>query len=200
LFNVLCTGNPNYIGIPYSLSKIFKNIDFVHKSNGFDLTNFEEFKILINNYNVFINHSAFNYTIQKDLLQLCVDQWQKNKKRGHIINIGSVLEYEFAKKYKIDTIEYYESKTDLRNLGLELCTENIKITHFVIGAIQNPGSFHPDKLNCKEIAKVIKIILKYEFNVPIIGIEKLNDTWSKNSRYIKGYPLENKTDYYVKTS
>ena len=80
MFKILCTGNPNYIGIPYSLSKVFKNIDFAHKSNGFDLTNSEQFRILINKYNVFINHSAFNYTIQKDLLQLTVEQWQKNKK------------------------------------------------------------------------------------------------------------------------
>lgn len=182
MFKILCTGNPNKLGIPMAIKNKFLDATFAHLTNGWDLTDFTKFKKEIINYNVFINHSSFNPDIQIKLLDITVCSWKENNIKGNIINIGSVIEYDFLKEYDN---KYHWQKTALKNQSINLCSEHIKTTHFIIGGIKNHTSINAEKLECIYIADVIEYILNFPYHIPIISVEKILDLYNLERRCLK---------------
>ena len=182
MYNILFTGNPNKRGIPGSIKQHFPNTVFAHQSGGWDLTDYEQFKSKITEYNVFVNFSNFNNTIQLDLLNLTVDTWKKNNIQGHIFTFGSIIEYEFLKNVDID---YHNKKTNLKNTSIDLCSEKIKTTYIIIGGIQNEDSFHESKLDCRYIIDIIKYALEFKHHIPIIAVEAIVDEFDEYRRCLK---------------
>jgi len=179
VFNLLCTGSPNDEGIAKSIKKVFPNCKFLSRRNGVDLNTFvglQEFEKNIKNYNVFINNAHIGRGVQEILLKSTISQWSK----GHIFNVGSISELPIFGKNDFDN---FVEKQNLRNLGFLYNNEKIKITHLMVGAFkstakntENEGDdfMHPD-----EIANIISMILKFDFEVPIIGIHKSSDRLRK---------------------
>ena len=168
---ILCTGNPNKQGIPKAIAESFLNVDFISLSVGHDLTSGagqEYFKSIIKKYNVFINVAQLANGAQEKLLRLAHEAGMQ----GHVFNIGSIAEYKRWEWYNAD---YTNEKRNLREASLELCTEFFKTTHIVTGGFQDSTSAHPDRMDPAEIVNAIKYVLNSKVNIPIIGVEKIND-------------------------
>jgi NADP-dependent 3-hydroxy acid dehydrogenase YdfG len=170
-YKIICTGNPNKKGIPKAVLETFENVDFISLSTGYDLTSNEGqeyFKNIIKNYNVFINIAQLSNGAQEQLLKIA----QQSGMKGHVFNIGSIAEYKRWEWYDAD---YTAEKRSLRETSLELCTEFFKTTHIITGGFQDATSDHPDRMDPVEIVNAIKYVLSSKINIPIIGVEKIND-------------------------
>lgn len=168
---ILCTGNPTKPGIPYAISKHFSNVTFISLSTGYDLNTTEgqsKFKSIIKDYNVFINVAQLLDGAQEALLKIAHDTGMK----GHVFNIGSIAEYTRWEWYDAN---YTKEKKSLRETSLELCTEFFKTTHIVVGGFQDATSDDPSRMDPKEIVNAIQYILNSNVNIPLIGVEKIND-------------------------
>jgi hypothetical protein len=172
---VLCTGNPDK---PYTIASAVKEMypaaTFIHKSNGYDLTNLDEgatMKLieLFKNHNTFINASYIGPKIQSNLLTLC----KESVKICDVFNIGSTHEYD-----NLGSVSYSSSKLDLRNKSLEYNSYRFKTCHIVVGGIKKSGE--PDKANwidINEICSIIDWVTKQRFNVPIISLDQPKQPW-----------------------
>jgi hypothetical protein len=170
-YKIICTGNPNTAGLPNAVSKQFPDTTFVSLSSGYDLVSEEgqnKFKDIIKNFNVFINVSKLSNGAQENLLKIA----HTSGMQGHVFNIGSVAEY---KRWEWHNAEYTAEKRRLRDTSLELCTEFFKTTHIVTGGFRNSSCDDPDRMDPVEIINAIKYVLSSKVNIPIIGIEKIND-------------------------
>jgi hypothetical protein len=172
---ILCTGNPNIKTIATAVRNIFPDADFVHKSNGYDLLTQEglqKFRSKIKDYDVFINASVIANGVQSTLLKIVREEWTS----GHVINIGSTMEFRFFNH--IDP-QRAESKLALRNLGLDMYSEEFRVTHFIVGGHRDRSPSSEGKMDTAHIANTIKWVLdsREHFHVPIIGVE--NDFWNK---------------------
>lgn len=173
-YKILCTGNPTHTGIAKELSKLFSNIDFISRANGYDFSDnstVDKFKKLIVNYNVFINHSQLVDNMQEELLIETANLWDE----GHVINLGSVLE--------INNIQWLDPKTaeekcSLRARSLILRNEKFKTTHMILGGF-NDQYESTGRSNPKNIASMIKWILESDIDIPLIWVDKINDARTK---------------------
>ena len=168
---ILCTGNPNKQGIPKAIANAFLNVDFISLSSGQDLNSTDGqkyFKSIIKNYNVFINVSQLLDGSQEKLLRIAYEAGMQ----GHVFSIGSIAEY---KRWEWYDKNYTDEKRSLRETSLELCTEFFKTTHIVVGGFQDATSDHPSRMDPTEIVNAIKYVLNSSVNIPIIGVEKIND-------------------------
>jgi len=166
---IICTGNPKD-GLAKSLQKIYPDITFISRATGYDLTeqvNLERFKNLLPFYDVFINHSQLVNDLQCSLLRAVKEVWSE----GHVINIGSVL--EFAAWEWID-IESASEKRKLRDLSLELSTEKFKTTHLILGGFQKDNG-DASRIHTDNIANTIKWILEYDCHIPLLYVDKISD-------------------------
>lgn len=182
MIKILCTGRPEYGGIAASLKKFYPRTCFVSKSNGYDLTlekPYNNFKEIIKDYNVFINHSQIELGMQEKLLKEVFDIWSKNNVQGHIINIGSIVELD--EWCWLDPITSKE-KLSIRNTSLQLNSENIKTTHLITSGFNRYDLEEDVKINPDKIINVIKFILGADIDVPLIYIEKTNDARLKKWR------------------
>jgi hypothetical protein len=172
---IICTGNPGKPGIANAVSIYFPDTTFIHLSNGYDLTSIngrEKFKSLIADFNVFINVSQLSGDSQEVLLQIAHSAGMK----GHVFNIGSIAEYQRWEWYDA---EYTKYKRSLRETSLDLCSEFFKTTHVIVGGFQDSSNCHPDRMDPMEIVRTINFVLESNVNIPIIGVEKINDTEMK---------------------
>lgn len=173
---ILCTGNPNF-GIAQSLQKIYPDTTFISRTTGYDLTTDEgidKFKQLITNYDVFINHSQLENDIQRKLLMHTKEAWLT----GHVINIGSVI--EFKQWEWIEPIAA-EEKRQLRELSLSLSSEHFKTTHLIVGGLQSCND-DPLRIHTDRIADTTKWILENENHIPLMYVDHVSDELIK--RYI----------------
>lgn len=174
---ILCTGNPT-IGIAQSLQKLYPDTTFISRASGYDLTTkdgIDKFKELLPNYNVFINHSQLEGDLQRQLLMYVRHAWVT----GHVVNVGSILEF---KKWEFIGPEAAEEKRLLRDLSLELSSENFKTTHLIVGGLQSCNN-DPLRIHTDRIAETIKWILENENHVPLMYVDKVSDELVK--RYLK---------------
>lgn len=175
-YKIICTGNPNKEGIPSAVYKIFPETTFISKSNGYDLTSEdgkEKFKNIIKNYNVFMNVAQLSNGAQEDLLHIAYDAGMQ----GHVFNIGSIAEY---KRWEWYDKKYTEEKRKLREASLDLCSEYFKTTHIIVGGFQDNSNSDINRMDPSEIVKAIDYVLKSNVNIPLIGIEKINDSEMQN--------------------
>ena len=166
---ILCTGNPNF-GIARSLYKTYTETTFISRANGYDLITDEgidKFKKLLPNYNIFINHSQLEGDSQRKLLTYTKQMWQT----GHVINIGSVLEFE-----QWEWIEpiVAEEKRQLRKLSLQLNSEYFKTTHLIVGGLQSSND-DPLRIHTDKVAETIKWILENENHIPLLYVDHVSD-------------------------
>jgi hypothetical protein len=173
MFKILCTGNPDHIGIAMEIKKLFPDASFASRSNGYDLTTKEgldKLRATLKNYNVFINNAHVQRNTQITLLSMVRDEWET----GHIFNIGTLDEY---KKWLPANPENYEEATRMKELGLELTDEHFKVTHVTVGAFKSSAkpSGLPYGMDPKYIAMAIKWVMEADFQVPVIGVEQSSD-------------------------
>jgi hypothetical protein len=174
---ILCTGNPK-TGIACSLKAIYPNTTFISRSNGYDLTTpagLNKFKSLLSDYNVFINHSQLYGDLQRQLLTVVSQTWT----HGHVVNIGSVLEF---KKWEFIEPSAAEEKRKLRDLSLELSSEHFKTTHLIVGGLQSCND-DPLRIHTDRVAEIIKWILENENHIPLLYVDHVSDELV--NRYLK---------------
>jgi len=162
---ILSTGNPVYFDkLAHGLSEVIPNIDFISRSNGFDLDmsdikNQKKFIEKIRGYNTFINLSWVRLENQTKLLELISETW----KFGHVINIGSVSD-------QLPT-DYGKDKLALRELSLKLNTYRLRTTYIQLGEVTE------NQLNPKDVGELISWLINSKFDVPIIGYEPEKAPW-----------------------
>lgn len=172
---VLCTGNPDKpFTIASAVKESYPNSTFIHKSNGFDLTNLDEdttcrLTELFKSHNTFINASYIGYMIQSNLLTLC----KNSIKICDVFNIGSTHEYD-----NLGPSEYKESKLDLRNKSLEYNSYRFKTCHLIVGGIKTSDDpTMSNYIDTKEICSIIDWVTKQRFWVPIISLDQPKEPW-----------------------
>lgn len=168
---ILCTGNPNYPGLPKSIEQTFPNTTFISISAGYDLTTdtgLNKFRELVKQFNVFINISKIGNGVQESLLRIVHEEWNA----GHVFNIGSIAEYERWEQYDP---EYTKEKKRLRDYSLSLSSEKFKTTHIVAGGFQDYSDSNPNRMDPIHIVNIIKYVLESPINIPLVGIEKIID-------------------------
>jgi hypothetical protein len=171
---ILCTGNPKD-GIAKSLQTIYPNATFISRSNGYDLTTpqgLAKFREILPNYDVFINHSQLVDDTQRVLLSCANELWMS----GHVVNIGSVLEF---KKWEFIEPAAAEEKRKLRDLSLELSTEFFKTTHLIVGGLQSCND-DPLRIHTDRIAETIKWVLENENHIPLLYVDHVSDELVKH--------------------
>lgn len=174
---ILCTGNPSF-GIAQSLQNIYPDITFISRSNGYDLTTdegIEKFRNLLPEFDVFINHAQLVGDIQRQLLTYSKELWTS----GHVINIGSVMEFP---KWEWIEPATAEEKRKLRDLSLELSSEHFKTTHLIVGGLQSCNN-DPLRIHTDRIAETIKWVLENENHIPLLYVDHVSDELIK--RYLK---------------
>lgn len=178
---ILCTGNPDKVGIPKAILEQFPDADFISISKGYDLTTDsgqQYFESIIKDYNVFINVAQLTNRSQEKLLRIA----HKAGMQGHIFNIGSIAEY---KRWEWYDANYTAEKRSLREASLELCSELFKTTHIVVGGFQDASNDNPNRMDPKEIVRAITYILASTINIPIIGIEQIKDAEMQEQLKVK---------------
>lgn len=173
MFKILCTGNPEHIGIAQEIKKIFPDADFISRSNGYDLSTpegIDKLKEILKNYNVFINNAHIGRNVQSLILSIIRTEWTM----GHVFNIGTIDEY---KKWLPANPENYKEANELKELGLLLTDENFKVTHMTVGAFKSSSKPQGIKygMDPKHIALTINWVLNADFQIPVIGVEQLTD-------------------------
>lgn len=172
---VLCTGNPsNPTLLASGFKKIFSQITFIHRDAGWDLTDQspaaqERLKKLFSQHNTFINASYIAPHVQSYLLETC----NQSVKHCDVVNIGSTHEYD-----GIGSLEYQQSKLDLRNKSLQLNTYRFQTHHIMLGRIQK--EYSSDTVDCLEIPTICSLIswiIEQPFSVPIICIDQPKTPW-----------------------
>ena len=130
-YNILCTGNPKKKTVAYALG-----CDHVSLSSGWDFTELvtmERFRTNIINYNVFVNSSYIGLGVQLALMNIAYQAWMQKNIRGHIITIGTTLEYSS------DESQYAIDKRSLKQRSLELSDQTgitgVKSTYLILGGI-----------------------------------------------------------------
>lgn len=168
---VLCTGNPSRHGLANQIVTEFPNTHCISLSAGVDLLTKEGldyFRSIITNYDIFVNISRIENRTQETLLRIAHEAGMQ----GHVFNIGSIAEH---KRWEWYDTNYTEEKRSLREASLELCSERFKTTHIVVGGFQDYQDDNINRMDPREIVTMMKYIIQSSVNIPIIGIEKIND-------------------------
>jgi hypothetical protein len=182
---ILCTGKPSHGGIAASLQKYYLDTTFISKETGYDLTldeSYKKFIEIIRNYDVFINHSQIMFGMQEQILEDVFHTWKENNIAGHIISIGSIIEFDEWQWLDQKTAK---EKLNIRNTSLRLNSETIKTTHLIVSGFNRFDSEDDVKIDPDKIVEAIKFILEADFDVPLIYIDNTNDARLKKWRDLK---------------
>ena len=98
---------------------------------------------------------------------------------GHVINIGSVLEF---KKWEWIEPSAAEEKRRLCELSLDLSKEHFKTTHLIVGGLQSCND-DPLRIHTDRIAETIQWILENKNHIPLMYVDHISDELIKN--YLK---------------
>jgi hypothetical protein len=175
---ILCTGNPEHIGIAKEIKNIFPDTVCISRASEFDLSTEHglcKLKNIISNFNVLINSSHVESGTQLKIFEIARQAWSS----GHVFNIGSIDEYN---QYAHINPRSHTEKNHLKNLAIEYNCDKFKVTHISVGPFESsakPLTQPLERLNPKYIAETIKWILECNFDIPIIGIQNLTDEVSK---------------------
>lgn len=173
---ILCTGNPADQTVASAVKKRFDSVDFASRSTGYDLrlnsTDSEKyFKQQILKYNVFINSSYIAPGVQLGLLETVYKEWMRENIFGHVINLGSTIEW----RNDVEHAGYIEDKRNLRTRSLELSSQagitGIKSTHVIVSGLNDGKPGHENCLNLLHVADVIHWILHTKSNITLIQVE-----------------------------
>jgi hypothetical protein len=172
---VVCTGNPNNPDtLASGIRTLFPDTTFVHLSNGWDFKdqsiNFQQrLKTLFSTHNTFINASYIGPGVQSYLLELC----NQSVTFCDVFNIGSTHEYD-----GLGTIDYQQSKLDLRHNSLRLNSYRFQTHHIILGGIKLSGNPETHNwLDVSTICQIIPWILNQKFKIPLITIDQAKMPW-----------------------
>jgi uncharacterized protein (DUF1697 family) len=174
MFKILCTGNPEHIGIAMEIKKLFPDSTFVSRTNGYDLSTDEglaKLRTVIKEHNVVVNNAYVSEGTQARILTIAKEEWTT----GHAFNIGSIDEYS---KWLPANPRKYKESNELKELGLSYTDENFKVTHLTVGGFKSSAKPLGLKttMDPVHIATAIKWIMEAPFQVPVIGVEQMTDT------------------------
>lgn len=178
MIKVLCTGNPEHIGIAREIKNIFPDAVCVSRASGYDLSTdegLEKLRQIIPNFNVLVNNSHVEPGTQLKIFEMARSAWST----GHVFNIGSIDEYE---QFAHINRRCHAEKNHLKHLAIEYNNDFFKVTHITVGPFESSAKPLPMKLvrlDPKHIAETIKWILGCGFDVPVIGVQRLTDEVSK---------------------
>jgi hypothetical protein len=166
-YNILCTGNPEKKTVAYALG-----CDHISLSSGWDFTDpvtMERFRTNIIDYNVFVNSSYIGLGVQLALMNIAYQAWMQKNIRGHIITIGTTLEYSS------DTSQYAVDKRALKQHSLELSDQTgitgVKSTYLILGGIANGEPKNSDYVIPDHIASNIFWVLSQDCRIPLLQLE-----------------------------
>lgn len=173
---ILCTGNPAHQTVASAVKKRFDLVDFACRSTGYDLRlnsadSENYFKQQILKYNIFINSSYIAPGVQLRLLETVYKEWMRENIFGHVINLGSTIEWRNEPEYA----GYIEDKKNLRARSLELSSQagitGVKSTHVIVSGLNDGKPGHENWLNLEHVADVIHWILHTKNNITLIQVE-----------------------------
>jgi NADP-dependent 3-hydroxy acid dehydrogenase YdfG len=173
---ILCTGNPADQTVASAVKKRFDSVDFASRTTGYDLRlnsadSEKYFKQQILKYNVFINSSYIAPGVQLRLLETVYLEWMRKNVFGHVINLGSTIEW----KNEPEHAEYIENKKKLRTRSLELSSQagitGVKSTHVIVSGLNDGRPGHENWLDLERVADVIHWILHTKSNITLIQVE-----------------------------
>lgn len=169
---VICTGNPDKpFTIAHGIKKIYPEAKFLHKSNGWDLTDpslFKQLKEEFTKHNTFINASYIGHRVQHNLLTLC----HESVKHCDVVNIGSIHEYDGG-----GSKEYQDSKIMLRNQSLKLNSYRFKTCHLILGHLNTSIDSHDNQIKIDTVCNMIPWIFNQTFEIPIMAIDNKKLPW-----------------------
>lgn len=157
---ILITGNPE-TGLAAALAKVYPDATFASRSNGYDLTNKDGYKKLldkITEFDVFVNSSAlwkFNQTLVLDAVyKKCVE----TNHDIHIVNIGSTTD----RVMKATSWMYNAEKKALRDYCNSLSLTHVwqggpKVSLISLGSLSNVQEKHPTRV-CLDIDRAATYI------------------------------------------
>jgi hypothetical protein len=169
---VICTGNPDKpFTIAHGIRKLYPDATFLHKSNGWDLTNELSYAALAEQFvkhNTFINASYIDHGVQYKLLDLC----NRSVKFCDVVNMGSTHEYDGQ-----GSVEYKNSKIDLKNLSLSLNTYRFRTCHFILGSLKTNDIGDDRQLDIDTVCNMIPWVFEQKFELPVISIDNKKAPW-----------------------
>jgi NADP-dependent 3-hydroxy acid dehydrogenase YdfG len=173
---IICTGNEKNQTIAWAVRRKWPQSTLMSLSGGWNLTfpdisDRHRFCQEITNCNVFINASFIAPNVQSVLLETVVNEWMRENIRGHIISLGTTLEWEFDS----DNNSYIESKLSLRNLSLEYNQQTgitgVKSTYLILGGVNNGQPENKDYVDPNRVVDVIDWVLEIPERVGLIQLD-----------------------------
>lgn len=163
---IIVSGNPEY-GVAKAICEHFNDVESYSRSH--NLSDFlsevsrKAFAKESLNFDVYVCCSSLQDFAQTLLLKEVSNLWIENRKKGHIVVMGSVLEEFVDTKLDFYSIEKKSLRAFCRSLSLNSCYEtdptsvNFKISYVSTGFLDTPGPALKSKvaISCKEIAKTI---------------------------------------------
>jgi hypothetical protein len=137
---ILCTGNPSKQGVAHEVKKKWADSRFASRSNGFDFTQWtdqstNQFDRMLIESQIFINLIFVAPGIQENLLDRACKIWTENDIKGHVITIGTTLEWSPDHS----ETDYIRSKLQLRGKSLKMNDmtgiTGVKSTYMIVGGI-----------------------------------------------------------------
>lgn len=180
---VLVTGNPNY-GLAQAYAGINADAQFASRSNGYDLTTndgikrFAEFSL---GFDVLVNNAALYQFWQTTLLYKVWEKWREAEHPGHIINIGSTIDWSHRPRswlYSIEKKALYDGSMELGALGVWDHT-GIRTTYLSFGSLNTPkvANKHPDRtlMDVNKAAAYIQYIVDTpkELNINVLHVDPM---------------------------
>ena len=172
---ILMTGNPNY-GLAEKFSIVCPDTTFASRSNGYNLCDGNsrvQLAMESLEYDVFINSSALHQFHQTLVLECIWKNWKTNNKKGHIINIGSTVDYASKGAEWI----YPQEKKALKSLSRQYAMlgiwggSGIKVSYVSFGSLATAKVHkkHPDRklMNVVQAAEYIQWITEAPSNINI---------------------------------
>jgi len=171
---IACTGNEKNQTIAWAVRRKWPQSTLMSLSGGWDLTCSEHrvrFCQEIIKHDVFINASFIAHGVQSILLETVVNEWMRENIKGHVISVGTTLEWEST---KIDD-PYIKSKLSLRDQSLKYNQQTgitgIKSTYLILGGVNNGQSENKDYTDPGHIVDVIEWVLSFPDRIGLIQLD-----------------------------
>lgn len=182
---IICTGNPEF-GVANAIAERWPETEFVGRTTwGYDLTeNGYKAKLAEKalKYDVFINCSALWQYHQTLLLDVVYKSALKNRKRLHIVSLGSTTD----RSTKGSDWHYQQEKKALRSTSNALGMKSIwaggpKVTYVTFGTLENNAHKHPGRrvMTLNEAVDLIdfSINMPYHLNVNELSVDPVQTDW-----------------------
>lgn len=173
---ILVTGNPNYDGLASGIYEVFckSDLEFISRSNGWNLFDHETIAEYAKNFDVFINNSYVPNFGQVNILKSVYSKFNN----GHIINISSTVVYW----NNLKQIDYYQEKLELEKLSKKLSSDSVskgivKVSCIAFGELdterQRSRNDNRNKMNVIKAASVIKNIIDNDYNISYMNLDPI---------------------------